>query len=165
MSISSSSSGVDVREPQGVGALLPRRVLLRHRRHAVDHPPRRPHPPPLRLPEGHVQLASVISIGLGSYVLLLFGECRLYRGWMPFLQGPQFRPRLRDGPRLRPHLHPGHQLGAADGDALPHRLVPLPALRHSGTGIDHSTYEARLDVYDRLLNLMLLIMFFGGNFS
>ena len=76
---------------------------------------------------------------------------------MPFLQGPQLRPPLRDGPRLRPHLHPGHQLGAADGDALPHRLVPLPALRHSGTGIDHSTYEARLDVYDRLLNLMLLI--------
>ena len=76
---------------------------------------------------------------------------------MPFLQGPQLRPRLRDRPRLRPHLHPGHQLGAADGDALPHRLVPLPALRHSGTGIDHSTYEARLDVYDRLLNLMLLI--------
>ena len=87
------------------------------------------------------------------------------------MQGPQLRPPLRDGPRLRPHLHPGHQLGAADGDALPHRLVPLPAIRHSGTGIDHSTYEARLDVYDRLLNLILLdptssllvIMFFGGN--
>ena len=72
------------------------------------------------------------------------------------MQGPQLRPPLRDGPRLRPHLHPGHQLGAADGDALPHRLVPLPALRHSGTGIDHSTYEARLDLYDRLLNLILL---------
>ena len=58
------------------------------------------------------------------------------------LQDSQLRSRLRDGPCLRPHLRAGHQLGAADGDALPDRLVPLPALRHSGTGIDDSTYES-----------------------
>ena len=80
------------------------------------------------------------------------------------LQDSQLRSRLRDGPRLRPHLRAGHQLGAADGDALPPRLVPLPALRHSGTGIDHSTYEARPDIYDQLLYLVpvLLIMFLRG---
>ena len=80
------------------------------------------------------------------------------------LQDSQLRSRLRDGPRLRPHLRAGHQLGAADGDALPPRLVPLPALRHSGTGIDHSTYEARPDIYDQLLYLVpvLLKMFLRG---
>ena len=59
-----------------------------------------------------------------------------------YLQDSEFCPRLRDGPRLRPDLRAGHQLGASDGDALPDRLVPLPALRHSGTGTDHATYES-----------------------
>lgn len=58
------------------------------------------------------------------------------------LQDSQLRPRLRDGPRLRPHLLAWRQLGAADGDALPDRLVPLHPLRHSGTGTDNTTYES-----------------------
>ena len=62
-----SAAGVDVREPQSIGALVPRRLLLRHRHHAVDHSDRRPHPTPLRLPEGHVQLGSVLHPSRPSF--------------------------------------------------------------------------------------------------
>ena len=50
---------MDVREQESVGALVPRRILLRYRHHAVDHPSRRPHTTLVRLPKGHVQLGSV----------------------------------------------------------------------------------------------------------